>query len=91
MLFIEVLKEIQARLFTSGVPVISTSAISENEFLYSGNLMAASLLQGGPPPCFLKKWVYDYIVYGLCEKLDISCEDLPSLKVKNFVNMVKYT
>ena len=53
--------------------------------------MAASLLQGGPPPCFLKKWVYDYIVYGLCEKLDISCEDLPSLKVKNFVNMVKYT
>lgn len=68
---------------------MSTSAIAENEFLYGGNLMVASIIQGGAPPCFLKKWVYNYMVSGLCEELELSASDIAASEMKSFVDKVK--
>ena len=79
----------KGRLFATGVPVVSTSAIAENEFLYGGNLMVASIIQGGAPPCFLKKWVYNYMVSGLCEELELSASDVAESEMKSFVDKVK--
>lgn len=86
--FSEVLKEIKGRLFATGVPTASTAALADNEFLYAGNLMAASILQGGTAPCFLKKWVYDYMIMGLSEELDLSIDDITASEMKNFVEKV---
>ena len=85
---IEVIKEVHERLFDNGVPLISTSAIAENEFLLAGNLMVASSLQGDPPPCILKEWVYQYLVSGISEKLDLSGEGIASTEIKSFLNKV---
>lgn len=82
------IKEIQEKLFDNGVPVISTSAISEKEFLFAGNLMVASILQGGPPPCILKKWVYQYLVSGISDELDLSKDGILSPEIKHFLDKV---
>ena len=87
-MFAEVLKEITQQLFITGVPIISTSAMTENEFLYAGNLMAASILQCGPSPCILKPWVYDYVVSSLCEQLKLTLDDLPASEIKTFSEKV---
>ena len=88
MLFSEVFKEIKGRLFATGVPTASTAALADNEFLYAGNLMAASILQGGTAPCFLKEWVYDYMIMGLSEELELSTDDITASEMKNFVEKV---
>ena len=56
--------------------------------MYAGNLMAASILQGGTAPCFLKKWVYDYMIMGLSEQLELSIDDITASEMKNFVEKV---
>ena len=65
-----------------------TAALAENEFLYAGNLMAASILQDGTAPCFLKKSVYDYRIMGPSEELDLSICDIKASEMKNFVEKV---
>ena len=87
--FSEVLKEMKGRLFANGVPTASTAALADNEFLYAGNLMAASILQGGTAPCFLKTWVYDYMIMGLSEALELSIDDITASEMKNFVEKVR--
>ena len=47
------------------VPCESTVALTEGSFHRAGELMAMSLAQGGPPPNFLSKWVYDYLSSGI--------------------------
>ena len=88
MFFSEVLKEMRGRLFATGVPTASTAALADNEFLYAGNLMAASILQGGTAPCFLKMWVYDYMIMGCSEQLELSIDDIAASEMKNFVEKV---
>lgn len=65
-LFTEIFQQIIRRLFvTEGdagyVPSESTVALTEGSFHRAGELMAMSLAQGGPPPNFLSRWVYDYL------------------------------
>ena len=37
-------------------------ALANDEFKAVGELMACSLIQGGPAPCFLSVNVYDYLI-----------------------------
>ena len=87
--FSEVLQEIHTRLFTGGIPITSSTAISENEFFIAGNLMAMSVVQGGPAPCFLAKWVYDYVAFGLSDGLDLNIDDVKSVTLKGNLSKVK--
>jgi hypothetical protein len=82
------MRQVHGRLFPGGLPVISPTAITENEFLYAGNLIVASLLQGGPPPRFLSTWVYEYIVSGDQQINSVGVDDIPSGINKDFVNQV---
>ena len=52
--------------------------------------MAASLLQGGPPPRFLANWVYEYIVSGDQLLNSVAIEDIQSEITKEFANKVIY-
>ncbi|XP_044175527.1 G2/M phase-specific E3 ubiquitin-protein ligase-like [Acropora millepora] len=63
--FTEVLKHIQYHLFPDGMPINSMTALAKNEFTVAGELMAASVVQGGPAPCFLSKEAFGYIVDGI--------------------------
>lgn len=47
------------------MPVYSMAALGNNEFKVAGELMAGSVVQGGPAPCFLSKEVFHYIVDGI--------------------------
>ena len=83
------MRQVHCRLFPGGLPVISSTALTENEFLYAGNLMVASLLQGGPSPSFLATWVYEYIVSGDQGVNAVSIEEIPTGQIKDFAYQVK--
>ena len=53
--------DIAATLFKDGVPVNSTHYVQNGDFRTCGELAAASLAQGGPPPCFLDECAYKSI------------------------------
>lgn len=48
-------------LFTDDGPKLSPSLVQENKFYMAGQLMAQSLLQGGPSPNILPKWAFSVI------------------------------
>lgn len=41
------------------------AALANNEFTVAGEVMAASVVQGGPAPCFLSKEAFGYVVDGI--------------------------
>ena len=47
------------------MPINSMTALAKNEFTVAGELMAASVVQGGPAPWFLSKEAFGYIVDGI--------------------------
>ena len=62
----EVLQSIQRELFENGMPLPDMTALCNNKFKTAGELMSASIVQGGPAPCFLSEEAYAYIVEGIC-------------------------
>ena len=48
------------RFFVSGKPVASTMMLMQNEYKFSGELMAMSIMQGGPAPNLFSQNVFDY-------------------------------
>jgi hypothetical protein len=49
-------------MFPGGIPIDSTFHIQNGNFKACGEIVAASLAQGGPAPCFLDASVYDLMV-----------------------------
>jgi hypothetical protein len=49
----DTIENIAATLFKDGVPVNSTHHVQNGDFRTCGEMAAASLAQGGPPPCML--------------------------------------
>ncbi|PFX26960.1 hypothetical protein AWC38_SpisGene8335 [Stylophora pistillata] len=49
-------------MFPGGTPVNSTYNVQNGYFQSCGEIVAVSLVQGGPPPCFLEECVYDTLV-----------------------------
>lgn len=66
LLLTEIFGHIRRTLFDSdGVPYADMRALANEEFKVTGELMACSLVQGGPAPSFLSMNVYDYLVDGM--------------------------
>lgn len=62
----EVFGYIRHTLFNNdGIPYPDMRAVANEEFKAAGELMACSLIQGGPAPSFLSANVYNYIVDGV--------------------------
>ena len=65
------------------------TALAEEEFKIAGEVMASSIVQGGPAPCFLSSSVYDYIVNGVGSiQADDADEIVENLHLKNAINNV---
>lgn len=64
---------------TSLFPVHNMFEISKNTFYYIGCMFAASIIHGGPGPCFLANSAADYILYG---KLNACIYDVFDVSIK---------
>ena len=47
------------RMFPDGTPMDSSFLVQNSSFQTCGEIVAVSLAQGGPPPCFLEKCAYE--------------------------------
>ena len=62
----EVFSFIMLTLFDKdGMPYTDIRALANEDFKIVGELMAYSIIQGGPAPCLLSVPVYQYIVNGM--------------------------
>ena len=46
-------------------PFCGLVSVTDGSLMAIGHLFAASIVNGGPGPCFLAPWVYHYIIDGL--------------------------
>ena len=61
----EALEQMGRRLFRDGFPVVNMAALANEEFKVAGEIMASSVVQGGPAPSFLSTSSFAYIVHGV--------------------------
>lgn len=55
------LEHVERKLFLHGIPIDSTVSLSNGDFAFAGEVIAMSILQGGPAPSFFDPNVFDYI------------------------------
>ncbi len=55
------MQEIKTVIFPSGSPIHSTYHVQNGNFCTCGEMVAASISQGGPAPCFLEPCAFDAI------------------------------
>ena len=65
---------------TARVPRHNVLELSKQTFRYVGQIIAASLLNGGPSPGFFADFIADYIVFGI-EKVQVRVEDVINQKI----------
>jgi len=58
---IEMLEYCETRLFPDGFPTESVLAVARDDFLTAGEVMAMSIVQGGPCPNFLAPEIYNVL------------------------------
>ena len=61
----DVLQTVKREMFENGLPVPDMTALRCNKFKVVGELMAGSIVQGGPAPCFLSEVAYLYLSDGV--------------------------
>ena len=84
------LGQVQDRLFDrNGMPVASTLALTQELFKYAGELMAISIVQGGPAPNFLSPVIYDAIAKGL-SKAVYSLDMIEESNLKEIATQVHF-
>ena len=72
-----IIEEMGKTMFPDGSPVNSTFHVQNGNFRTCGELVAVSLAQGGPAPCFLEQCVYNSI-FEDTDMEDIKDSDLTS-------------
>ena len=60
--FTSAIDKIGKNIFPNGSPVSSMLNVHNGTFHTCGQIVAASIAQGGPPPCFLEECIYDMLV-----------------------------
>ncbi len=65
--FTDVVDKIGKELFPNGSPLCSTFQVQNGNFKTAGQIIVASLVQGGPPPKFLAECVFDQMINPLSD------------------------
>ncbi|XP_026095494.1 uncharacterized protein LOC113067310 isoform X4 [Carassius auratus] len=87
----EMLVEIEKRLFVEGPdkkgknPVYCLNSLDCNYFRTAGEVMAASLAQGGPCPNFLREWCFSYLFSGDSDSIQVSASDVTDLELLQLI------
>ena len=67
-------------------------ALMSSEMEYAGELMASSIVHGGPAPNFLAKWVYEYFIGGLPAVADqLNIDQISDQNAKAVASVVRNT
>lgn len=71
------------------MPLPDMAALGSNKFKVAGELMAGSIVQGGPAPSFLSREAYGYMVEGVASiKIDQWVPKIKDEKLKEPINKV---
>ena len=70
-LYKDALQFVRMQLFQNGMPVQSTVALTQDLFKYAGELMAVSILQGGPAPNYFSPAIYEVIAIDYLEQISM--------------------
>ena len=85
-IYAEVLQSVERELFDNGMPSPDMAALGSNKFKIAGELMAGSIVQGGPAPCFLSEAAYAYMVEGVSSVTTRTW--LPLMKDKKLIDAI---
>ena len=69
------------------VPCDSTLAMTDGQFRIAGEMMATSIVQGGPAPDFLSDWVYNYFSSGI-EGVIVDETKIANQRIRNLIERV---
>ena len=70
----QAMPKLGAEMFPNGSPVDSVYNIQNGKLRSCGELVATSIVQGGPPPCFLHKNVFEMLVDPNIDLADLKPE-----------------
>ena len=70
--FTDVVPAIGDMIFPNGTPVDSTHHVQNGNFRTSGEIVASSLANGGPPPCFMDEKAFQSLIHLEMNALDMS-------------------
>ncbi|MEQ2287725.1 hypothetical protein AMECASPLE_015577 [Ameca splendens] len=84
---------LEQRLFegdqTGKSPKYSLLDLDHGNFRSAGEIWAASLAQGGPPPCCLKDWCYQYLCNGELQIENITKEDVCDVHYTSLISKIE--
>ncbi|KAK3741588.1 hypothetical protein QZH41_012530, partial [Actinostola sp. cb2023] len=72
------IQEMGKIMFPNGSPIHSSHHVQNGNFRTCGEIIAASIAQGGPPPCFLEPCSYQS-AYQEIDMMSISSENLTTI------------
>ncbi|XP_041864788.1 G2/M phase-specific E3 ubiquitin-protein ligase-like [Melanotaenia boesemani] len=90
----EMLAEVENRLFAGGSdkkgknPVYCLNSLNSNYFRSVGEMMAASLAQGGPCPNFLREWCFKYLCTGDSDSIQVSASDVTDFELSQLIERI---
>ncbi|XP_075331966.1 uncharacterized protein LOC142390434 [Odontesthes bonariensis] len=67
-------------------PIYSVSDLESGFYRTAGEIFAVSLAQGGPPPCFLRSWCFDFISSG---ELNVTKADVDDVEYASLIERVE--
>ncbi|XP_067287991.1 G2/M phase-specific E3 ubiquitin-protein ligase-like [Pseudorasbora parva] len=89
----EMMSGIEERFFEGGdggkTPKYSITDLDKHNFKVIGEIFAASIAQGGPPPNFFSQWCYKYISTGEVDQEAITERDITDPEVMELIKEIK--
>lgn len=58
-------------------------------FRTAGEVFSVSLAQGGPAPCFLRQWCFDYLSAGDLDEVNLSKDDVDDAELFELIQKVE--
>ncbi|KAM4594063.1 uncharacterized protein V3H82_025842 isoform 1-T1 [Fundulus diaphanus] len=90
----EMVSEIENKLFVGGAdkkgknPLYCLNSLDTNYFRTAGEVMGASMAQGGPLPNFMREWCYRYLCSGDSDSIQVSTSDVTDSELSHLITEV---
>ena len=84
------MKHVETRLFDgNGMLVPSTVALTSGHFKYAGELMALSVVPGGPCPNFFSQQLYNLLTKGI-NAIQFETDMIKDVQMKSVAEKVQF-
>ncbi|XP_051977330.1 uncharacterized protein LOC127639388 isoform X2 [Xyrauchen texanus] len=70
-------------------PIYSISDLEKGLFRTAGEVFSVSLAQGGPAPCFLRRWCFDFLSTGELDEANLTEDDVDDTELFDLIKKVK--